>query len=184
MKLIVGLGNPGKKYEKTRHNTGFMVLDKLGSILNVEINEEKFNSYICKFKYKNETVILMKPLTYMNESGKAVLEVVNFYKIDIKDILIVHDDLDLPYGKIRIRSKGSNGGHNGMKSIINLLHSEEISRIRVGIEKSSVIPVIDYVLGKVEKDKLDLFNESIDKAALACKSFLDNPIEKVMNEYN
>ena len=158
MKLIVGLGNPGLKYENTRHNCGFMVLDKLARDLNVDINQNKFKSLISVFKYKDEQVILMKPQTYMNLSGEAVVLAVNYYKINMEDILIVHDDLDLPVGKLRIRKQGSGGGQKGMKNIIDLLHTNEISRIRVGIDHDERIPVVDYVLGKVKKEDLDDFN--------------------------
>lgn len=184
MKLIVGLGNPGLKYENTRHNCGFMVLDKLADILNVQINQSKFKSLICTFKYKDEQVMLMKPQTYMNLSGEAVILAVNYYKIDKEDILIVHDDLDLPVGKLRIRKQGSSGGQKGMQSIINLLNTNEISRIRIGIDHDKRIPVADYVLGKVKKEDLDDFNESIDEASKACKDFLDMSIDMVMNKYN
>ncbi len=184
MKLIVGLGNPGLKYENTRHNCGFMAIDEVSKELGVSINQQKFKSLIAVFKYKNEQVILMKPQTYMNLSGEAVLQASNYYKIDPKDILVLHDDLDIPVGKIRIRMQGSAGGQKGMANIISLLSTQEIPRIRIGIDKDKNIPTVDYVLGKVKKEDIKAFEESIHKAAKASIAFLDKPIEKVMNEFN
>ena len=135
MKLIVGLGNIGKEYENTRHNVGFMVVDKLSNKLNANFEQSKFKASIAMINYKGEKVIIMKPSTYMNLSGEAVLACVNFYKILVEDILIIHDDLDLPVGSVRIRMQGSAGGQKGMNNIINLLHTSDIKRIRVGIDK-------------------------------------------------
>lgn len=121
MKLIVGLGNPGKEYEKTRHNSGFLAMDYLADLLHVQINQEKFEALILKTNIDGEQVLLMKPLTYMNLSGKAVAQAVKFYKIDPQDILVLHDDMDLPTGSVRIRKNGSAGGQKGMKNIIDAL---------------------------------------------------------------
>ena len=184
MKIIVGLGNPGKEYENTKHNLGFMFLDFLNkNYLGGEFKTFK-NSKIIEGNIDNEKVILAKPQTYMNLSGEAVVLAVNYYKINMEDILIVHDDLDLPVGKLRIRKQGSGGGQKGMKNIIDLLHTNEISRIRVGIDHDERIPVVDYVLGKVKKEDLDDFNESIIQASNACRDFMDTPIDRVMNKYN
>ncbi|NLC96997.1 MAG: aminoacyl-tRNA hydrolase [Erysipelotrichaceae bacterium] len=184
MKLIIGLGNPGLKYEKTRHNCGFMVMDKIEEKLNVKVSQNKFKSLICTFKHKNEQVILVKPQTYMNLSGEAVIQVVNYYKINKEDILVIHDDLDLPVGKIRIRTKGSAGGQKGMKNIIDLLHTQDIPRIRIGIDNDKQIPTADYVLGKVKKEDLEVFENSIETASEAAIDFISNPIEIVMSRYN
>ena len=185
MKLIVGLGNPGQEYSNTRHNTGFLVLDILSDKLNVKMNRKAFNSLIGKTRYNNHQVLLMKPQTYMNNSGEAIRRVINYYQLDPQeDLLVIYDDLDLNYGQIRLRSKGSAGGHKGIKSIIVNIRTQEFPRIRIGIEKNIFIPTSDYVLGKVEKDKLLLFNSSIEKAALAAIDFIDLPFEKVMNRYN
>ncbi len=184
MKLIVGLGNYGDKYKKTRHNCGFEAIDILAQKLNTEISQKKFKSLISNVKVNNEQVILMKPQTYMNLSGEAVIEAVNFYKISPEDILIMHDDLDLPIGKVRIRMKGSAGGQKGMKNIIDLLHTQDIPRIRIGIDKNPDIPVVDYVLGKLDKDKLDDYNKAFVLSAEAAYSFISNPIMKVMSEFN
>jgi len=184
MKLIVGLGNIGKKYENTRHNAGFDVVDMVASKLNVIINQDKFKAKVVSFNYKGEKVYLMKPTTFMNLSGEAIIEIVNFYKLQVEDLLVIHDDLDLPVGKIRIRKKGSAGGQNGMKNIQSHLHSQEIRRIKIGIGKDPKIAVVDYVLGKHRKEDLEEYHKSLDKASDAAIAFIDQDFEKVMNKYN
>ena len=130
MKLIIGLGNPGKEYENTRHNTGFMVLDRLSEKLNIEMTQNKFKGLYGKSKYKGEDVILLKPQTYMNLSGESVRQVMDFFKINQEDILVIYDDLDMPVGKLRLRQSGSAGGHNGIKNIILHTGSQNFNRIR------------------------------------------------------
>ncbi|MGI6510536.1 MAG: aminoacyl-tRNA hydrolase [Erysipelotrichaceae bacterium] len=185
MKLIVGLGNPGQEYSNTRHNAGFLALDILADKLNVEINKKAFKSLTGKTMYKGQQVLLMKPQTYMNNSGEAIRRAINYYQLDPQeDLLVIYDDLDISYGQIRLRTKGSSGGHKGMKSIISHIATQEFARIRIGIEKHPFIPTADYVLGKVEKEKLPMFNSAIEKAALAAIDFIDLPFDKVMNMYN
>lgn len=184
MKVIIGLGNPGSEYEKTRHNSGFMTIDKIADLLNVSINKKEHQALTGKTTYKGQQVVLLKPQTYMNNSGIAVSSFVNYYHIDLNDILVIYDDLDLKYGQLRLRSKGSAGGHNGIKSIISQLGTDQFKRIRIGIEKNPQIPVVDYVLGKIEKDKLDLYESSLDRAAKAAIAFIDTDFDKVMNMYN
>ncbi|MDO4378289.1 MAG: aminoacyl-tRNA hydrolase [Erysipelotrichia bacterium] len=184
MKLIVGLGNPGKEYELTRHNTGFRTIDRIADILHVSVNKKECQALTGKVNYHDQQVVLMKPQTYMNSSGSAISALINYYHVNIADILVIYDDLDLKYGQLRLRLKGSAGGHNGIKSIINCLNTTEFKRIRVGIEKSAVIPVVDYVLGKVDKDKIELYEKSLDSAAKAAIEFIDVPFDKVMNKYN
>lgn len=184
MKLIIGLGNPGKEYENTRHNSGFKVMDEIAKECNVEINQSKFKSLIAQTRIGNESVLLMKPKTYMNLSGEALIQAINFYNIDVKDILVIYDDLDLPIGKVRLREKGSAGGQNGMKNIIQHIHTQEFNRIRVGIGKDPRIPVIDWVLGKVRKEEMEDYETSIrcakDAAIYSCShSFIDT-----MSQYN
>ena len=180
MKMIVGLGNPGKQYERTRHNSGFMAIDKVAEKLNLNVDKKEFAALTAK----NNQVILVKPQTYMNNSGEAVSQIMKYYHIDINDLLIIYDDLDLKYGQLRLRLKGSSGGHNGIKSIINYIHSENFKRIRIGIEKNPLIETADYVLGKVEKDKQQLFDDSIEKASQAAIEFITDEFEKIMNKYN
>lgn len=184
MKIIVGLGNPGKEYEKTRHNAGFCVIDELAKMCQTKVDQKKFNALIATIRVGNEQVILMKPQTFMNASGEAVIQAINFYKINPEDILIIHDDLDIPVGKLRIRTQGSSGGQKGMQSIMNHLHTQELSRVRVGIDKDPFIPVVDYVLGKVSKEDREAYKDSIQRAAEAAYMFITKPIGEVMNRYN
>ena len=177
MKLFVGLGNPGSKYERTRHNAGFMVIDALSKEWNIELTDEKkFKGQIGRGVVKGEKVILLKPTTFMNLSGESVRAVMDFYDIDIEDLVVIYDDLDLPHGKIRLRLKGSAGGHNGIKSLIAHVKTQEFKRIRVGIDRHPKIPVVDYVLGK--------FTEAIDLAVGACTLALTDSFNKVMTEYS
>ncbi len=184
MKLIVGLGNPGRDYEKTRHNTGFMVLDEVAKQLNVDVNTKKFKALIGTTKVKGETVILMKPQTYMNLSGEAVGECVRFYNLPISDVLVLVDDLDLPVGKLRLREKGSSGGQNGLKNINAHLGTQEFKRIRIGIGKDPLMLTADYVLSKFRKEEKQAFEEAKEKAANAAVEFITRPYQDVMNKYN
>ena len=183
MKLIVGLGNPGKKYENTRHNTGFAVIDRTLAKLNVELDKNKFNADYTMINRNGEKIYILKPLTYMNLSGEAVAPFMKYFGIEPEDLVVVHDDLDLPVGKIRLRQSGSCGGQNGMRNIIDLLGDSNIKRIRVGIGKDPLIPVVDYVLGKTKKEDLD--NQALDKASAALIYWLDHDdFSKVMSNFN
>lgn len=184
MKMIIGLGNPGKEYERTRHNAGFMAIDKIAEMLNVQFTQKQFNASVASCMIKGEKVILMKPETFMNLSGEAVSAAIRYFKIDTNDILVLHDDLDLPVGKIRIRYQGSSGGQKGLKNIIDLLGTQDIKRIRIGIGKDPIIPIVDYVLGKIPKEQEEVFNESLEKAAKAAKAFLTMDFQDIMNRYN
>lgn len=184
MKLIVGLGNPGLSYHDTRHNVGFKCIDKLCDNLNISLSKNKFNGDYYSGVINNMKVIILKPQTYMNLSGECVKEFVNYFKIDIKDILIIYDDMDTDVGKIRVRFKGSSGGQNGIKNIINHLHSEQIPRIRIGIGKNSNYQTKDFVLSKFTNDEQDLVNEAILKASKAAQDFLTIDFEKIMSKYN
>lgn len=183
MKLIVGLGNPGKKYEKTRHNMGFMVLDHLSDISQIDIDKEVFNGLLGRGKIFNEDVLLFKPTTFMNLSGTAVQQVASYFKIKLEDIIVVYDDMALPVGQIRLRKSGSSGGQKGMQNIIDLLHSQDIKRIRIGIGEPS-FNAVDYVLGKPLKEELPLVEESIIRAVEALKEALKSNFEKAMSQYN
>lgn len=181
MKLIIGLGNPGKDYQNTRHNVGFLILDNyLG---NVDW-KEKFNALYFEKRINNEKVIFVKPLTFMNLSGNAVVKYVNYYNVNIDDILVIQDDLDLSFSTYKLKKNSSAGGHNGIKSIINCLGSQDFLRLKIGVSNNKSIDTKDYVLGrfsKEEKDKLDslqkTFNEIIE-------SFVIVGISKTMNIYN
>lgn len=180
MKLIVGLGNPGKEYEKTRHNTGFLVIDELLNKLNIKLDKNKFNADYTVYNYKGEKIYIMKPMTYMNNSGEAVAPFINYFNIEKDDLLVIHDDLDLPIGKIRLREAGSCGGQNGMRSIINLVGDSNIKRIRVGIGKDPLIPTVDYVLGKIKKEDKDEYDKSLKKACEAIIYYFDNNFQKIL----
>ena len=187
MKLIVGLGNPGKKYEKTRHNSGFMVLDGVAKELNVNIDKEKFNAKIAKTNVNGEQVLLMKPLTFMNESGKAVYEASDYYDIDVEDILIVHDDMDMATGSLKMKKEGKSGGQKGMQSIIDSLGTNKIARIKVGVghsEKGNHEIVPDWVLSSVPKSEKEIFDKAINNGIQASIAWINEDIEKVMSKYN
>lgn len=187
MKLIAGLGNPGKEYQNTRHNSGFMAVDLLAEKLGTSISTNKFNALIAQTRIEGEAVLLMKPLTYMNESGSAVSQAVSYYKIEPEDILILHDDMDLPVGSLRIRKKGSAGGQKGMKSIISCLNTDEIARIRIGVghsEKGNHKVVPDWVLSPVSKADREAFDTVLKAASDAAYAWVYKDMDKVMSEYN
>ncbi len=184
MKLIVGLGNPGKKYELTRHNIGFIVLDYIAKKYNTPIAKSKFKSYYNEIRVGNEKVVLLKPQTYMNLSGEALLSVVKYYDIELEDILIIYDDIDIDFGVIRIRKKGSGGTHNGMRNIIYHLQSDQFTRLRFGIGKSEQKQLTDYVLEKFPKEDWDTLREVVIRAAEAAEEFIINGVDASMNKYN
>lgn len=186
MKLIAGLGNPGKEYEKTRHNSGFLAMDELAKKCSLDFSE-KWNALIAKKNINGETVLFMKPLTYMNESGHAVSQAVNYYHIDPVDILIMHDDMDLPVGSLRIRKKGSSGGQKGMKSIIDQLGTSDIARIRIGVGHNTHgehDKVPDWVLSPVPKAEQEDFQKTLVAAADAAYAWVSEPFDIVMSKYN
>ena len=183
MFLIAGLGNPGKKYEKTRHNLGFMVIDELARRNSVSVDKSKFKSLTGEFKLGGEKVILMKPQTYMNLSGEAIREAVNFYKIDLKNLLVIYDDLDIPMGALRIRTSGSSGTHNGMKSVVSQLGSRDFPRVRIGIG-SNKDDLIDFVIGKPSKSEEAVLSDTVSEAAHAVECYIADGIDKAMNRFN
>lgn len=183
MKIIIGLGNPGRSYEATRHNCGFRVLDKFAEIVNCEFNKTKFKSVVSEFNFENEKIILLKPQTFMNLSGEAVHEALSFYKVDLDDILVIFDDLSLNPGNIRLRPSGSSGGQKGMANIIDILKSDRIKRIRIGIGKPDY-SIVDYVLGKPHGDEAILINEAESKAAYAILEYIKSDFNVAMNKYN
>ena len=184
MKLIVGLGNPGKQYEKTRHNAGFMVVEELAKRLNVEFDKTKCKAIYGIYRFNNEKIIIAKPQTYMNLSGEAVVSLMKFYDINIEDLIVIHDDLDLPLGKVRLRQTGSSGGQKGMGNIIDLLASKDIKRIRMGISNDKQIDTKDYVLGKIVGEDYKVFLQARDKAVDAIIYSLDHEYDLVMSKFN
>ena len=174
MKLIVGLGNPGNKYEGTRHNAGFICIDEVAKYYNTEFKlEAKLKGMIAKVNVNGNKAILLKPMTYMNLSGEAVVATLQFYKIDFENIIIIADDLDSRCGRVRLRADGSAGGHNGLKSIIEKTGRQDFKRIKIGIDRSPVIPVIDWVLTKFTSDEMPLIKEASEKASKACIDFIE-----------
>ena len=186
MLIIAGLGNPGKEYENTRHNAGFMVMDALAEKIGADISEKKHKALCGKGVIGGEKVILMKPQTYMNLSGESLRELVNYYKIDEEsELLVIYDDISLGVGQLRIRKKGSAGGHNGIKNIIANLGTDVFMRIKIGVgEKPKKYDLADYVLGHFSKEDRELMEEGYDKADHAVGMILNGEIEAAMNQYN
>lgn len=186
MKIIAGLGNPTKEYEGTRHNIGFSVIDKLADKYNISMNEKKHKAICGKGMIEGEKVILLKPQTYMNLSGESIVDAVNFYKVDPEeDVIIIYDDIDLDVGKLRIRAKGSAGGHNGMKNIIAHLGTQVFPRIRVGVgAKPKDWDLADYVLGRFPKEELPEIEAGRETACEAVKIIVSQGVEAAMNRIN
>ncbi|MGT2846565.1 aminoacyl-tRNA hydrolase [Streptococcus massiliensis] len=186
-KLVVGLGNPGDKYVETRHNVGFMLIDKMCKELDLKFTVDKiFQVEIASTFLNGEKVYFAKPLTFMNESGRAVHALLSYYGLDIDDLLVIYDDLDMAVGKIRLRSKGSAGGHNGIKSIIKHIDSQDFKRIKIGIGRPKEgMSVIHHVLGKFDKDDVILILNTLDKVDSAVKDYLQiQNFEQTMQKYN
>ncbi|MBM7097939.1 MULTISPECIES: aminoacyl-tRNA hydrolase [Alteribacter] len=185
MKLIVGLGNPGTKYDGTRHNVGFEVIDRCQEKLNIDLTQSKHKGIYGSAGMGTEKIFLLKPLTYMNLSGESVAPLMNFYKMTPEDILVVYDDLDLAPGKIRLRQKGGAGGHNGIKSLIQHLGTDQFKRIRIGVGRPDHgQAVTDHVLGRFSPDDRKLIDEAVEKATDACGAWTKEPFNQVMNEFN
>lgn len=184
MKLIVGLGNPGKEYEKTRHNAGFLTINNLVKKLNCELNKSKCKAIYGIYNYQGEKIIIAEPQTFMNLSGESVKSLMKFYDINAQDLIVVHDDLDLPLGKLRLRQKGSSGGQKGMGNIIDLLGTNNINRIRIGISNNKQMDTKDYVLGKFSKEEYEVVEKVIDKAADALIYSFDHNFDEVMSKFN
>ena len=185
MYIIVGLGNPGRKYEKTKHNAGFIALDMYAKRHGVSLDKEKFEALYCKTRIDSEDVLLVKPQTYMNLSGKAVSAFVNFFKIPPENLVVVYDDVELELGVIRIRAKGSAGTHNGMRNIVQLLHDTNFPRMRIGVGNDKTMELYEYVLAPFSEEQL---KDSIYPAAKtvcdALDCFIKEGVDKAMNKYN
>ena len=185
MKLIAGLGNIGNNYAFTRHNAGFMVIDKWAIMNNLSFSEnKKLKCLLTKFKHGIEDIILIKPTTFMNLSGEAVRAVADYYKISVEDILIVYDDLSLELGKIRFRPNGSDGGHNGIKSVIKHLNTQQIPRLKIGIGPQPPIPSEQFVLQNFYKSQLEILKPVLKMAVEGIEFYLDNDMPAVQNKYN
>ena len=186
MHMIVGLGNPGRQYEESKHNTGFRVVDELAKRWNVTLWQDKMDALVAQTTVNGEKIILVKPQTYMNLSGESVRDVIDFYKIDEKEeLIVVSDDISLDVGQIRIRKKGSAGGHNGLKNIIQHLGHDEFQRVKMGVgEKPQGRDLADYVLGHFSKEERSIMDESAGRAAEAIEVMITEGPDKAMNLFN
>lgn len=184
MKLIVGLGNPDKEYANTRHNAGFRFIDEYAKQNKLKIDKTKFGGLYTSFNYNGEKIILLKPQKYMNLSGEVVKDFVNFYKIDTQDILIIVDDLDTEIGHLKLKYKGSSGGHNGLKNIEQHLKTKEYKRVKIGISNNDEKDKISYVIGAISKNELNKLNSVNKYAKDLIDDFLNMNFNKVMNKYN
>jgi PTH1 family peptidyl-tRNA hydrolase len=184
MRMIVGLGNPGDEYADTRHNTGFMVIDLLADTVGIKVKKRKFGARFESAEFAGKKLILLKPWQFMNRSGQAVATAAGFYKINIRQLIVVTDDMDLEPGRIRLRYKGSAGGHNGLADIIQKLGTNEFARCRVGIGRSAEADTVGYVLDKPQDDEKPLLTEAIERARNAVLCWIESGIETAMNKFN
>ena len=185
MKIIVGLGNPTKEYAGTRHNVGFSVIYNISDAYGIAVDTKKHKALIGKGMIEGEKVVLAMPQTYMNLSGESVRELMDFYKCDLQDLIVIYDDISLDVGKIRIRAKGSAGGHNGIKNIIAHLNTQEFARIKVGVgEKPPKMDLADYVLGRFSKEEQPIIRESADRVREAVADIIMHDVSYAMNKYN
>ena len=184
MKLIVGLGNPGHEYENTRHNVGFKTIDKYASILGVSITKSKFNGLYVETMTQNEKIILLKPQSYINLSGEVIRKFVDFYKISVDDILIIHDELDLAIGTFKLKKKGSSGGHNGLKNIELHLGTQMYKRIKIGISNNKSIDTKDYVLGRMSREDENKLDAVIDTVMAILDDYFQLSFDALMSKYN
>ena len=184
--LVVGLGNPGEKYEKTRHNIGFLALDYIAEKQNIKINRSKFKALVCDSDINGKRVLFMKPQTFMNNSGEAVREAVDFYKIPVENVIVIYDDISLQPGKMRIRLKGSDGGHNGIKSIIHHLNSNEFPRVKIGVgaKPNPDYDLADWVLGNIPKNDQEVMISCIENTYESVKLMVDGNANKAMEKFN
>ena len=185
MKMIVGLGNPGKKYENTKHNVGFMVVDRLASEHGAVFKKNTFEAEVADYFENGEKILLVKPLTFMNESGRAVGPLMTYFGVDLAELVVTADDLDIELAKLRLRQKGSAGGHNGLKSIIAHIGTQEFNRIKLGIGRPNGKTVVNHVLSTFSKEDMEVIATSVARAADAVDDFVSgNDFLKTMNRFN
>lgn len=185
MKMIVGLGNPGKKYENTKHNVGFMVVDRLASEHGAVFKKNTFEAEVADYFENGEKILLVKPLTFMNESGRAVGPLMTYFGVDLAELVVIADDLDMELAKLRLRQKGSAGGHNGLKSIIAHIGTQEFNRIKLGIDRPNGKTVVNHVLSTFSKEDAEVIATSVARAADAVDDFVSgNDFLKTMNRFN
>jgi PTH1 family peptidyl-tRNA hydrolase len=183
MFIIVGLGNPGSEYINTRHNIGFSSIEWIADKYKIDINREKFKGIYGEGFINNEKVILFKPTTYMNLSGEAIKQILDFYKLTAEDILVIYDDISLEVGKIRIRDKGSAGGHNGIKSIINNLNTDVFARIKIGVGQPKG-DLVKHVLGKFSNEEKEILDKVLEMTTEATEEIIQNDTRSAMNKFN
>ena len=184
MKVIAGLGNPGEKYAYTRHNIGFMVISELSKRFKIN-SSYKFDGLIGDFFFGGEKIIIFQPMKYMNKSGQPIYKVLDYFQIEAEDLLVIHDDLDLELGKMRFKQNGGSGGHNGIKSIINNLGTDNFKRLKIGIDRPPEnIPVPDFVLTTFREEEKEISERVVKEAASAVELMLKENIMKAMNKYN
>jgi len=185
MKLVVGLGNPGKRYDGTRHNIGFVVIDALAEAPGVGKWQDRFDAELAEWFADGEKVLLLKPQTFMNLSGRAVRQAVDFYQLDHADLLVVCDDMSLPLGKLRFRARGTHGGHNGLRDIQNHLGTTEYSRLRIGVDApGGEGEAVDHVLGKFRPSERSAMNDAVQRSVQGVSLWVREGIDPCMNQYN
>jgi PTH1 family peptidyl-tRNA hydrolase len=184
MKIVVGLGNPGKKYDGTRHNVGFAVVDALAEGPGVGCSQRRFDAQVAELREGDEKVLLLKPETFMNLSGRSVRQAVDFYQVASADLLVVCDDINLPLGKLRFRSRGTHGGHNGLRDIQSHLGTTVYSRLRIGVDAPPEDGAVDYVLGRFRPSEKPIIADAIQKAVQGVVLWVREGIEPCMNQYN
>ncbi len=186
MYLVIGLGNPGKQYDMTRHNIGFHTIDYIADELGVKVNKIKHKALYGECNICGKKVLLIKPQTYMNLSGESVIDFVNFFKVPHENVIVISDDVSLPTGKLRLRSKGSAGGHNGLKSIIYHLGTDSFPRIKMGVgaPEHEDYDLADYVLGRFNRNEIPVMEDSIRKAKLTVEEIIKTDVLTAMNKYN
>jgi len=186
MKAVFGLGNPGGRYESTRHNIGFLVVDALAALAGVRLSKKKFSAKTGEIHISGERIFVAKPQTYMNISGQSVAQAARFFRLDADDIIVVYDDMDLDFGTLRIRSSGGAGGHRGVKSIIDHLGAANFTRVRIGIGRpdGSGHNAVGHVLGSFSRDERESLDEIVDRAVDALRTIIGSGINTAMNQYN
>ncbi len=184
MYVIAGLGNPGKKYENTRHNMGFITVDQLAIKHDIKVDKLKFKALVGEGRIAGQKVLLVKPQTYMNLSGESIRQVMHFYKLDPEKLIVIYDDIDIELGTLRIRKFGSAGTHNGMKSVVYQLQSDRFPRIRIGIGSQKKGDLVDFVIGGFSKEEVPVLEETVTKAVSAIECILAEDVDIAMNRYN
>ncbi|MDO5397428.1 MAG: aminoacyl-tRNA hydrolase [bacterium] len=183
MYLVAGLGNPGREYEMTRHNIGFITIDYLADKYNVKVNKLKYKALYGETRIGSEKVLLIKPQTYMNNSGESLMDFVNFFKVPIENLIVISDDVSLDYGRIRVRGRGSAGGHNGLKSIIYLLNSDSFPRVKIGVGAPEH-DMVNHVLGRFPKEKMPAMEDAVERAMGAVEEIINKGVPSAMNKFN